>query len=125
MGIRDDLRQLGEHIRDDFAKNRRVMSFSEYLDLVSSRPHQQLRSAPQYIRDCFDHYGSDSVQYPWGPIRRFKLFDAPWADGRDRLIGQEEVQNRLYRALTTSSTRACPTSWCSCTGPTARPSRPW
>lgn len=100
MGIRDDLRQLGEHIRDDFAKNRRVMSFSEYLDLAASRPHQQLRSAPQYIRDCFDHYGEDTIQYPWGPIRRFKLFDAPWADGRDRLIGQEEVQNRLYRALT-------------------------
>jgi predicted Ser/Thr protein kinase len=100
MSIRDELQALGEGIRDDFARNRRVMSFAEYLELASSRPRQQLRSAPQYIRDCFDHYGSDQIAYPWGTTRRFRLFDVPWADGRDRLIGQEEVQNRIYRALT-------------------------
>jgi serine protein kinase len=100
MGIRDDLQSLGESIREDFAQNRRVMSFGEYLELVSARPRQQLRSSPQYLRDCFDHYGAVEVDYPWGAIRRYRLFDCPWADGRDRLIGQEEVQNRIYRALT-------------------------
>src|SRR6185503_134546 len=98
--IRDELSALGEQIRDDFVQNRRVMSFSEYVELASTNPRHQLRSAPQYIRDCFDHYGTEQITYPWGPIRRFKLFDCPWADGRDRLVGQEEVQNRVYRALT-------------------------
>ncbi|HYU16420.1 MAG TPA: hypothetical protein VEL05_10120, partial [Candidatus Acidoferrum sp.] len=100
MGIRDELRRLGDDIREDFVQNRRVMSFGEYLELVSARPHQQLRSAPQYIRDCFDFFGTETLQFPWGPIRRFKLFDCAWAGGRDRLVGQEEVQNRIYRALT-------------------------
>ena len=100
MTIRDDLQRLGEEIRDDFVQNRRVMSFAEYLELAAGRPRHQLRAAPQYIRDCFDHYGAEQAEYPWGPSRRFKLFDCPWADGRDRLVGHEEVQNRIYRALT-------------------------
>jgi serine protein kinase len=100
MGMRDELRQLGDQIRDDFVQNRRVMSFAEYLELAAARPHQQLRSAPQYIRDCFDFYGTETLQFSWGPVRRFKLFDCEWAGGRDRLVGQEEVQNRIYRALT-------------------------
>lgn len=98
--LRDEVTQLGERIRQGFIENRRVMSFFEYMDLVGAHPKQQLRSAPQYIRDCFDYFGTQQVSYPWGPSRRFKLFDAPWAEGRDRLIGQEAVQNRIYRALT-------------------------
>lgn len=97
--IRDTLEGLGETIREQFSVNRRVMSFGEYLDVVASAPTTHLRSAPQYTRDCFDFYGSEEVVYPWGEVRRFKLFDCPWADGRDMLIGQEDVQNHVYRAL--------------------------
>ena len=93
------LATVGERIRQGFVENRRVMSFAEYLELVTENPKTQLRSAPQYIRDCFDHYGTTEVAKAWGPVRRFNLFDCALADGRDRLIGQEEVQNRIYRAL--------------------------
>lgn len=99
MKARDRLAALGESIRDSFAKNRRVMSFAEYLELVAAAPRLHLRSAPQYMVDAFDYFGSEPVEYPWGKTRRFKLFDCPWADGRDRLIGQELVQNRVYRAV--------------------------
>ncbi len=95
----DHLIKLGEKIREEFSQNRRVMSFAEYLALVLEKPRIQLRSAPQYVRDAFDHFGTESIHYPWGVMRRFKLFDCPWADGRDMLIGQETVQNRIYRAL--------------------------
>ena len=98
---RDLLTNLGETIQDRFAKNRRVMSFGEYLELVSNTPRRHLRSAPQYLVDCFEHYGSREVQYPWGRVRRFNLFDCPWAEGRERLIGHEDVQNQVYRALYT------------------------
>jgi predicted Ser/Thr protein kinase len=96
---RQELDALGERIRQDYTQTRRVMSFAEYLDLVTSRPHEQLRSAPQYLKDCFDHFGTVEVERPWGKVRRFRLFDCPWADGRDKLIGQEDVQNRVYRAV--------------------------
>jgi len=97
--VRDLLVELGESVRTDFTRNRRVMSFAEYLNLVVAEPTRQLRSSTQYIVDCFDHYGSSMVKYPWGEIRRFHLFDAPWANGEDRLFGQEPVQNAVYRVL--------------------------
>src|SRR5688572_17343110 len=99
MTVRDQLAALGETIREEFAQNRRVVSFAEYLDLVTQAPTRHLRSAAQYMVDAFDHYGTSEVNYPWGQIRRFHMFDCPWDDGRDRLIGQEAVQNQIYRAL--------------------------
>src|SRR5260221_3819462 len=75
------------------------MSFAEYLALVFAEPLRQLRSSTQYIVDCFDHYGTEKVKYPWGDVTRFKLFDAPWANGEDRLFGQEMVQNETYQIL--------------------------
>lgn len=90
---------LGTAVRDDFTRNRRVMSFAEYLNFVVTEPLRQLRSSTQYMVDCFDHYGTSMVKYPWGEVRRFHLFDAPWAGGEDRLFGQEPVQNAVYRVL--------------------------
>jgi predicted Ser/Thr protein kinase len=97
--VKELLVGLGDAVRDDFTRNRRVMSFAEYLALVVAEPTRQLRSSTQYIVDCFDHYGSESVKYPWGEVRRWNLFDAPWAGGEDRLFGQEMVQNQTYRVL--------------------------
>jgi predicted Ser/Thr protein kinase len=97
--VTDALRGLHEAVREDFTRNRRVMAFAEYLALVFAEPTRQLRSSTQYIVDCFDHYGANIVKYPWGEVRRFNLFDAPWAGGEDRLFGQEIVQNQVYRVL--------------------------
>jgi len=97
--VRDLLVELGDAVRGDFTRNRRVMSFSQYLDLVVSEPTRQLRSSTQYIVDCFDHYGTEMVKYPWGEVRRFTMFDAPWDKGADMLFGQEPVQNAVYRTL--------------------------
>ncbi len=99
--VKELLAGLGEAVRDDFTRNRRVMTFAEYVTLVVAEPARQLRSATQYIVDCFDHYGHSQVVYPWGDVRRFHLFDAPWANGEDRLFGQEQVQNSVYRTLRT------------------------
>lgn len=97
--VKDTLAGLHDAVREDFTRNRRVMSFAEYLALVFAEPLRQLRSSTQYIVDCFDHYGSTPVKYPYGEVRRFDLFDAPWAGGEDRLFGQEIVQNQVYRVL--------------------------
>jgi serine protein kinase len=97
--VREQLARLGETIREQFANKRSVLSFGEYLELVYRQPTLQLRGAAQYMIDCFDHYGTVDVAYPWGAQKRFTLFDTPWDRGRDRLIGQEAVQNQVYRAL--------------------------
>jgi serine protein kinase len=94
------LAQLSESIRTEFGRQRRVMSFAEYLELVIAQPAQQLRSAAHYLADCFDHFGTVNVRYPYGEVRRFKLFDCPWSGGEDRLFGQEAVQNEVYEIVT-------------------------
>lgn len=99
--VKDLLLGLGESVRNDFTRNRRVMSFGEYLNVVAAEPTRQLRSSAQYLVDCFDHYGSSTVKYPWGEVRRFHLFDCPWAAGDDKLFGHEHVQNDVYRVLRT------------------------
>ncbi len=100
MTVRQTLATLGETIRGHFTGTRRMVSFAEYLDLVMADPASQLRAASQYLVDCFHHFGHQPVKYPWGEVRRWKLFDCSWAAGEGRLIGQEVAQNQVYRALT-------------------------
>lgn len=96
---RNWLGTLASDTRDTYAQNRRVMSFGEYLTLFGESPQQQARSAAEYVRDVFDHFGTETVTGPRGPQKRFRLFDCPWDGGRDHLMGQEEVQNSVYRLL--------------------------
>jgi serine protein kinase len=93
------LNQATGEIRDSFARNRRVMSFPEYLTLFGVDPARQLRSAGQYLRDVFDHFGSETVRTPRGPMVRWRLFDCPWDGGKDALVGHEEVQGAVYRLV--------------------------
>ncbi len=90
---------LAQQTQDVYAQNRRVMSFGEYLSLFGEQPKIQARSAAEYLRDVFDHFGTQMVTGPRGTLKRFSLFDCPWDSGRDRLMGQEEVQNAVYRLL--------------------------
>jgi serine protein kinase len=93
------LEKIGKTVEDRFAKTQRLLSFGDYLKLVEEHPRRHTRSAAMYIRDVFDHYGTETVRRPRGEIRRFKLFDAAWESGEGRLVGQEEVQNAIYRIL--------------------------
>ncbi len=74
---RDWLTHATGELRESFARNRRVISFTEYVTLFSAEPVRQLRSAAQYLRDVFDHFGSEPVRTPRGPMIRWKLFDCP------------------------------------------------
>ena len=85
------LTQAAGEIRESFARNRRVISFDEYLALFVLDPARQLRSAGQYVRDVFDHFGTESIRTPRGLMTRWRLFDCPWDASKDALMGQEEV----------------------------------
>src|SRR5258708_37045906 len=91
------LTQTAGELRESFARNRRVMSFGEYFSLFGADAGRQVRSAAQYVRDVFDHFGTELVRTPRGVMTRWKLFDCPWDAGKDALVGQEEVQAAVYR----------------------------
>jgi len=85
------LRDLSEQVRQDFLLKKRVLSFEEYVALAVANPRIHARSAAQYLVDCFDFFARDEG--------RFRLFDVPFEDGQDRLIGQEAAQEEVYRIL--------------------------
>jgi serine protein kinase len=99
------VRAIADHVEQRFRTGRRVLAFSEFLELFDTDPVLYSRDASRYLRDAFDHYGSEVVRYPWGEFTRFKVFDLPWepADGRPlppgAVVGQEHVQAEIYRAL--------------------------
>jgi serine protein kinase len=99
----DELRNIAGAVQADFARQRRVLSFQEYLDLFAQDPVRHSRDAATYLRDAFDFYGSEEVERPWGRQNRFRLFDQPFAEpgdrARDALVGQEAVQGEIYRVL--------------------------
>jgi predicted Ser/Thr protein kinase len=104
------VKAIAEHVEQRFRSGRRVLSFAEFLELFDSQPVRYSRDSSRYLRDVFDHYGTTKVKYPWGDATRYKLFDIPWepppatplpegALPRSALIGQEHVQEEIYRAL--------------------------
>jgi len=104
IDIREVLAQVGAAVRHRYEAERRVLSFEEYLALVAQNPARHTRDAARYVRDCLDHYGSYEVTRPTGTVRRFRLFDLPFEDEhdgtrREYLVGQERVQETLYRSL--------------------------
>jgi predicted Ser/Thr protein kinase len=99
MDARRFLQDVGSTVSSDFAKNRTLLSFEEYLQLFNTAPRLQARNAAQYLKDAIDSFGTEQVPHPSGTVRRFKIFDAS-SDGHDvRVAGQEEVQNAIYRLI--------------------------
>jgi predicted Ser/Thr protein kinase len=99
------VRAIAEHVESRFRAGRRVLSFAGFLELFDGDPVRYSRDASRYLRDAFDHYGTSTVRYPWGEFTRFRLFDLPWESSEGRslprgaLVGQEQVQEEIYRAL--------------------------
>ncbi len=101
------LKTVGEQVQGSFLGNRTLLSFQEYMEAFFEAPRVHARDSAQYIRDCFDFYGTETLQRPSGAVRSFKLFDRPFdqgaalqeGEGGSPVIGQEDVQNAIYRVL--------------------------
>ena len=92
------LAQLADHVAEDFASTRRILSFDEWFELLLADPRAHARNSAQYVRDALDHFGRKQVRTPQGTVNRFCLFDRTFDDG-PRLVGQERGQNELYEVL--------------------------
>jgi serine protein kinase len=87
-------------VRKEFEANRRILSFDEYVALVGERPADQLRGSAKYLADMMDHHGRDELD---SGLTRFRVFDEPLDGSAPKVVGQEEVQNHIYRSLRTFS----------------------
>lgn len=85
--------------RARFVAEKSLLSFQEYLDVVSANPAAQARDAATYLRDVFLHYGTETIERPYGTFTRYRLFDVPFDDGVDRLVGHEAAQEKVFGLL--------------------------
>ncbi|MCH9684689.1 MAG: serine protein kinase PrkA, partial [Deltaproteobacteria bacterium] len=92
------IESLAASVSAEFKATRRLLSFDEWFALLCAEPTVHARSAAQFVRDAFEHFGTRSVRTPKGQIQRYCLFDSEF-DGWHRLVGQEEAQNELYEAI--------------------------
>jgi predicted Ser/Thr protein kinase len=99
MDSREILDRLSERSARTFQSESHVRSFPEHLDEVLRDPLRHGRIAARYVADCFDHWGTEEVSRTEGTVTRWKLFDAPFDEGRDKLVGQEDVQREFFQAL--------------------------
>lgn len=103
------LEHLSRELETGYVASRRVLSFGEYAQLFSENPTRHGRDAARYLLDAMDHYGRYPVVYPWGTVDRFALFDQRFGSGQravgsnhggpHSLVGQEETQAEVYRAV--------------------------
>ena len=93
------LRQIEQGVADEFAETRRVMGFDDFFGMFIENPALHCRTAAEYLRDCIDYYGRVPLEQPTGEVIRCSIFDCPFDDTRDRLVGQEDAQMELYRVL--------------------------
>ena len=92
------LESVGGLVKTAFEKQRTILSYDEYLELLLAEPRTYARNAAQYLKDVFDHFGSEVRDSPAGPVRHFKLFDLD-LDREGTVAGQDEVHNAIYLAL--------------------------
>ena len=93
------LEEIYDEVRAEFDKKRRILSFGEFARALQEHPERHARSAVQYVRDCFDYFGAEARQKVWGEATHFRLFDAPFDEERDRMLGQERPQQRVYQLI--------------------------
>ncbi|MCK6481197.1 MAG: serine protein kinase PrkA [Planctomycetaceae bacterium] len=99
MDAREFLSDAGNRARESFERDRRLLTFDQYVDLALADPYALGRSAVQFAVDAIDHFGTREVPGIGGPVRRHALWDAAWSGGRGAVSGQEAVQERLVRVL--------------------------
>lgn len=92
--------RLRREVADRFERERRVLTFDQYLELVREHPRQHLRDATRYVLDAMEHFGVEVVDRPWGQVKRYRAFELPSRTTEEpALVGQEIAQDALHRAL--------------------------
>ena len=99
MGIPEELEHLGASSKERFASRKRIRSFAQFLEHFHENPYLYLRNSPQYLIDMMDSFGTEEVDRVGKTDQRFKLFDLEFDRPFDGLVGQERVQNAVYRQL--------------------------
>jgi serine protein kinase len=110
QSAREVIGKMDARVRKDFETNRRVLAFEEYIQLLNEEPESQLRGSAKYLADMMEHFGRVPVDTTAADASqessayRFRVFDGFPEDAEStarKVVGQEEVQMQLWKALKT------------------------
>jgi serine protein kinase len=88
-----------ERNREHFKEVAWEGSYLEYLDLVCADPYNHSRTTYQLTFDMIQHFGSDAFEDSGEQVRRFKLFDDPFQQGRNAIYGLERTISKLVKYI--------------------------
>ena len=92
--------ELSGSLKDSFEADNRLLSYDQFLALVLEHPERFGRNSAQYLLDALAYFGVEEVVTGRGEIERYLLFNAPFDQGADQVVGHEATQEALVRALT-------------------------
>ena len=92
-------RAFVESTQTRFNNRKTVLSFNEYLQIVSQNPLRHLRNSAQYFSQVIQHFSSYRVDLPTGSFTRYKVFDALFDQGEGQVMGHEHVQEELVKLV--------------------------
>jgi predicted Ser/Thr protein kinase len=97
------MQQIASDVQDAFQRDRRVLSWGEYLQVFEEHPERHCRDSASYVLSMIEHFGNERVECPTGRYVRYRLFDQPFLEASEaaahRLVGQERVQQEVVRCL--------------------------
>ena len=93
------LSTLQEKVKAKFDQERSLLSFDDYLEEVATQPQLHTRDSAHYLYDAIKSYGYSEKEKPYGSLKRYHIFDAPFDNGLDAVAGQEEAQEAIVGLL--------------------------
>lgn len=92
------LQNLTQSFHERFKEQRVILSFGGFLELLKEEPIKLTRTAPNYLLDVFEYFGTENPDEKINRETRFKLFNR--RDGRyGPIVGGQHVQYEIYSAL--------------------------
>lgn len=73
--------------------------FLEYLDKVCAEPYLNTRTTYQLTFDMIQYFGSETFEDSGEQVRRYKLFDDPFNEGKNAIYGLERTISKLVKYI--------------------------
>jgi serine protein kinase len=90
---------IAERNRGQFEQISWEGSYLDYLNQVCSDPYKHTRTCYQLTFDMIQHFGSDTFEDSGEIVRRHKLFDDPFNNGKNAIYGLERTISRLVKYI--------------------------
>ena len=91
--------QIQDRAVQNFEARGRIKSFQEYFGSFLENPARHLRTSSRYLLEAIRFFGYEEVDLVGMKGRRWRVFDLDYDPERDSLVGQERVQEAIYRQV--------------------------